>query len=458
MVIPILSVTMQRNDQQLFRPLMALALPIMGSSLLHTLYNLVDTFFLGKLGRESIAAPSIAFPIVYFFVVFASGFSTAGTTLISQSKGKNDRQKVDFYLGQVFSTLLGTAIFISIFGSIFSRSLLTLMAVPGETFAKAHQYMSIIFVGLPFMFMSFVLQAALHGVGDSITPLLIQVLTISINIALDPLFIFGIGFFPRLEVQGAAIATVISRFVGFSIAIVILLRGNKGLRLTFGNLKPQKQAVKLILKIGIPASIAQGVSALGFTVLQGVVNSFGTATIAAFGVANRITSLFNMPAMGFSRATAVMVGQKLGAKDRRAAWQVMKLSVLIVGIFVTVGMVFMFFRGALIVRIFIDDPEVLDMAATLFRIITVGMVFYTLFTVLMGGLQGAGDTKPIMYLNIARVWAFRFPLAYLLGYTIRLASDGIWYAMLISNVLIAIAGFIIIGKRNWMAAINPEEI
>ena len=165
-----------------------------------------------------------------------------------------------------------------------------------------------------------------------------------------------------------------------------------------------------------------------------------------------------MPAMGFSRATAVLVGQRLGAKDRRQAWQVMKLSVLIVGIFIVIGMAFLFFRGTVLVRIFITDPEVLDLSATLFKIITLGTVFYTLFTVMMGGLQGAGDTKPIMYLSIARVWVLRFPLAFLLGYTFALGSIGIWYSMLISNLLIAIAGFFIVARRKWMTALSPEEI
>ena len=449
---------MQNTNQSLLKRLILLALPIMAGNLLHTLYNLVDTFFLGKLGREAVAAPSIAFPIVFFLVVFAFGFSTAGTTLISQSKGKRDPEKVDFYLGQVTIIMVGAAILISVFGVSFAKPLLKLMAVPEETFQNAYRYMTIIFIGLPFMFMSFVLQSALHGIGDSITPLVIQAFTVTLNIVLDPLLIFGIGPFPRLEVQGAAIATVISRLISSAIALNILLRGRRGLHLKRSNIKPQKEAVKLILKIGVPASIGQGVSALGFTVLQGVVNSFGTATIAAFGIGNRITSLFNMPAMGFSRATAVLVGQSLGAKNKREAWHVMKISVVIIGIFITIGMTFMFFRGALFVKIFLNDPEVIELSTTLFRIITVGMVFFALFTVLMGALQGAGATKPVMYLNIARVWIFRFPLAYLLGKTFGMGPDGIWYSMLVSNLMIAIAGFVIVGRGKWMSALDPDKI
>ncbi len=315
----------------------------MAGNLLHTLYNLADAFFLGKLGKEALSAPSIAFPIIFFLVVFAFGFSTAGTTLISQAKGKGDREKVDFYLGQVATVMIVAAVLISILGISFTVPLLKLLSVPEETFRYAQEYMTIIFLGLPFMFVTFILQAALHGTGNSVTPLVIQAFTVLLNVALDPLLIFGPGIFPRMEVQGAAIATVIARIVSSAISLSILVSGRKGAKLTLSNMKPDRKAIRQILKIGIPASIGQGVSALGFTVLQGLVNSFGTATIAAFGVGNRIISLFNMPAMGFSRATAVLVGQSLGAKDRARARQVVRQSVLIIFIFITTGMTFMFF-------------------------------------------------------------------------------------------------------------------
>jgi putative MATE family efflux protein len=354
--------------------------------------------------------------------------------------------------------MIAAAVLISILGILFTVPLLKLLSVPQETFGYAQEYMTIIFIGLPFMFVTFILQAALHGTENSVTPLLIQTFTVVLNVVLDPLLIFGPWIFPRLEVQGAAIATVIARVLSSAIAMVILVSGRKGARLTLANMKPNRKAIRQILKIGIPASIGQGVSALGFTVLQGLVNSFGTATIAAFGVGNRIISLFNMPAMGFSRATAVLVGQSLGAKDRPRARLVVRQSVIIIAVFITAGMTFMFFRGATLVRFFVDDPEVLVLGASLFRIVSVGVIFFALFTVLTGALQGAGDTKPVMYLNLARLWVLRVPVAYLLGKVLDFGPDGVWYAMLISNLLTAAAGFIIVRRGKWESTIDPDDI
>jgi putative MATE family efflux protein len=428
----------------------------MAGNLLQTLYNLVDAFFLGKLGKAALSAPSISFPIVFFLVVFAFGFSMAGTTLISQSKGKNDREKIDFYLGQTTTVMVIVGVLVSILGFVLTPSLLKLLSVPEDAYLFTRQYMRIIFTGLPFMFMAFILQAALHGIGDSITPLIVLGSTVLLNIALDPICIFGFAFVPAMGVRGAAIATVVSRFVGSFVACIILIRGRRGVQLRIGAMRLQGPALRLLLKIGVPASISQGVSALGFTVLQGIVNSFGTSVIAAFGIGNRIISLFNMPAMGFSRATAVVVGQRLGAKDKSHAWLALKQSAISILVFITAGMLFMFFRGSTLVRIFIDDPDVLTYGKELFRIVSISVIFFTLFTVLMGALQGAGETRPGMYLNIARVWVFRAPIAYLLGNEV--GPQGIWWSMFISNFVVAIVGIFIVMRGRWMDRLDPDAI
>ena len=230
------------------------------------------------------------------------------------------------------------------------------------------------------------------------------------------------------------------------------------MKLRIANLRPRKKAIALILKIGVPSSIGQGVSALGFTVLQGVVNSFGTAVISAFGVGNRIIGLFNMPAMGFSRATAVLVGQRLGAKDRAGAWEVIKLSVVAMAVFITAGMTFAFFRGASFIYVFINDAEVIAVGERMFRIVSPSIIFFTLYTVAMGALQGAGDTRTVMYLNVGRLWLLRVPLAYLLARVLTMGPVGIWWSMFASNLLVAVAGFYVVSRGKWMDKLNPDDL
>lgn len=449
----------QSESQQVtLKPLLVLAVPIMLGNFLQMLFNIIDAYFLGKLGKEALAAPSISFTIVIFLIVFGFGLSMAGTTLISQAKGKGDQEKVDFYLGQTTTVLLVVSILISVLGIVFAPPLLRLMQVPDAAFPYTLRYLRIVLFGLPFMFMAFVLQSCLQGIGDSMTPLVLQAITVGLNVGLDPLLIFGVGPFPRMEVTGAAVGTVISRGIGSAIALAVFIRGRRGMKLTLSNMIPKKESMKLLLKIGIPTSLGQGISALGFTVLQGVVNSLGTAVIAAFGVGNRIIGLFNMPAMGISRAAGVLVGQNLGAKNRDGAMKAARLSLITILVFIVPSMTFTFFFGNHFVRFFIDDPEVIAYGVSMFRLISPAVVFFALFTVFMGAFQGGGDTKPIMVLNILRLWGFRVPLAYALSILLGIGPSGIWIAMVFSNVTTAIIGFFLFQSKRWMEKLNPDMI
>ncbi|TVQ25391.1 MAG: MATE family efflux transporter [Spirochaetaceae bacterium] len=449
---------MPSQKSGVYRTLLALAVPIMLNNLLQMLYNLVDAYFLGRISAAALSAPTISFTLIFFIVVFGLGFSMAGTTLIAQSKGKGDLERANFYAGQTTSMIMAMSVILSVLGLVFTPALLRVMQVPADAFEYTRQYMTIIFAGMPLMFITFVHRAVLQGVGDSVTPLIVQIITILLNVVLDPILIFGLGPIPALEVAGAAYATVISRGVGAVVAAIMLVRGARGIRLRREHLRPDWAAWKRITDIGLPNAIGQAVPAFGFTVLQGVVNSLGTAVIAAFGVGNRIVSLFNMPAIGFAQATTSVVGQQLGAKRKDLAVVAVRQSVLTVGVFITVGMTLTFLFGGGFIRFFVDDAEVIRYGAELFRILSPSVILYTLFTVITGAFQGGGDTRPVMVLNVARLWGIRVPLAYVLAIVLAWGPAGIWWAMFASNLVIAAIGFVWLAKGHWLHKIDPDTI
>ncbi len=438
----------------------------MAGNLVQTLYNLTDTFFLGKLGAAELSAPTIAFPIIFFLILFGIGLSMAGTTLIAQAKGqtqeisqeKGAQEKLDFYLGQSTLTLMITSLILSAAGLLMAEPLLKLLQTPEEVSDFTRDYMHIIFAGLPFMFGFLVLQSGMQGIGRTMVPLIVQVFTVALNIGLDPLLIFGIGPFPAMGVKGAAIATVFARGIGSTIAFVVLIQGRYGIQLRLKNLRPQPDSIRLLLRIGLPSSFGQAASALGFTVLQGIVNSFGAAVIAAFGVGNRLINLFNMPAMGISRATTTVVGQNLGAGNPERAREAVVLSIILIQSFLLPAMVLTFFYGSSFVRFFIDDPETMRYGAQLFRVVAPSVILFGFFHAVTGALQGAGDTRSIMFLNIARLWVLRVPVAYLLGFVIGIGPGAIWWAMFVSNMATAVAGLLYLRKGSWVRALDPEEV
>lgn len=442
------------NDTALFLRLSRLAVPIMLASLLQMTYNLVDTWFLGRIGAAAVSAPAMAFSFIMFLAVFGIGFSMAGTTLVSQAHGAGKADRVNFYAGQTVTIVGVLGVAAGVIGFVTTPTLLVLMRAPEESFDYARVYMQIVFAGIPLMFFFFILQALLHGLGDSITPLKIQVCTVVLNVILDPIFIFGFGPIPPLEVAGAAIATVISRSVAAILAIIVLVRGRHGIRIVPRYLRPNPEAIRQFVEIGLPASLGQGISALGFTVLQGVVNSFGVAVVAAFGVANRIISLFNMPAIGLSKATAALVGQSLGADAPEQARRVVRLSVLSMLAMIVPAMALTFVFGSSLVRFFVNDPAVIAHGAALFRIVSVSVIPFTLFMVISGAFEGGGVTRPVMVLSALRLWVMRVPLALLLSAHPRLGPNGIWVAMFLSNVVTAAAGFLWLRRGTWLRKVS----
>lgn len=445
------------SPKGIFGNLVRLAVPIMLANLSQMMYNLADAFFLGRLGREAVAAAAIAFNLVMFVVVVGLGLANAGTTLIAQSIGAGRGDRANFYLGQTTLVLMVGAVLFSFLMTAFGPQILQLMQVPPDAFSETLVYTRIVFAALPLMFMSFVLQAAMQGVGDSVTPLIVQLIAVTLNVALDPLLIFGVGPFPRLEVAGAAVATVIARGLGSIIALTILLRGRSGLRLRPRDLKPDRQGLGVLLRIGLPASLGQGVSALGFTVLQGVVNSFGSAVIAAFGIGSRITNLFIMPAIGLSRATSALVGQCLGAEQYWKARAVVRYATRSILVFITLGMTLTFFYGHSFVRFFVNDPEVIAHGAVMFRIISASVITFALLTVMFGAFEGGGYTKPVMYLSVLRLWGLRVPLAWLFSLRLGFGPNGIWMAMFVSNLVTSALGMGVLKKGRWLRKIEQHD-
>lgn len=436
--------------------LMRISLPIMVSNLLQTLYTMVDTYFLGRLGKEAISAPSITMNISNFIIVFGTAFSIAGTTMISQAYGadKTNRKRLEFLASQVFFVNVIMSFVVMVLGTVLARPMIDLMQVPsGLTYTYTLQYMTITFLTMPFLFGDFVLRTTLQGVGDSLTPLYVQATAVGLNILLDPIFIFGWGPIPPLAVEGAAWATFIARSISCTVSMILLFSGIKRVRVRFGSMKPHRPTLSLLVRIGLPASFGQSISSLGFAVIQGVVNSFGPAVIAAFGIGNRIQSIFHMPAYGISQGVAILVGKKLGEGDADGAASAAKRGMLISGVFITVGMSLVVLFGRYVMLFFVNDLEVVAHGTQLFYFTAPSVVFFSFYTIVLGAFQGGGETRPVMIMNIVRLWGLRVPLCYILPLVFGLGSQGIWMAMLLSNMLVALWSLYLFHRGSWKVSL-----
>jgi len=459
----------------IYKNMMKLALPIMLSNFMMTFYNLTDAFWLGKLGENAMNAVSVAgltFPLIFFLSSFGIGFVVAGTALISQYKGAGTPEMMKKVVGQFVIILIVFSIIFLTFSFTFLDSILRLLYVPQEIFEVSKQYISYILVGVFFMFIFLTYQSFAHGLGDTISPMKIQIISVSLNVVLDPIFIFGIGFMPRMETVGAAQATLISRVVAAGLAIYFFKKKTNHIMPKIEDIKPDKKLLKRIFDISIPASVAHSITSFGFIILQGFVNTYGTLVISVFSIGNRMMGLFMMPAMGISNALATIVGQNLGAKKISRAVKSVKVGMILVLLIMLVGCSLLFFFGSTLTRFFINDPAIAGVGERMFKVVSFAALIFSVLFVFMGVFNGSGHTKPTMILNISRLWFLRIPLVFILSgkileyafihdsflnevltkLSIPLSThsyDALWWSMLISNIFTTILAVIIYRQGKW---------
>ncbi len=459
----------------IIRNLIRLALPIMLSNFMQTFYNLADTFWLGKMAENAKGAVStagIAFPLVWTLSSFGFGFAIAGTALVARYKGANKPDKIKESIGQFTLILVVfTAIFL-VLSMFFLPQILKWLQVPGEIFEMSKTYMRIILGGMAFMFVFMFYQAISHGLGDTVSPMKIQVISVLTNVVLDPFMIFGIGFFPEMGVRGAAIATFFSRFLAALFALIFLFKYSRGLIPGLPDLKPKLKMLGNILRISIPASVGHSVTAFGFLILQGFVNSFGTVVISTFSIGNRMTGLFMMPAMGISNALATVVGQNLGAGKIERVGESLEKAFLLVFAILGVGCSILYFLGADLTRLFIDDPAVIEVGTRMFKVTSMATFVFGVVFIFMGVFNGSGLTGATLRVNISRLWLFRIPLCYILSGKIleydviarstiaplleKMAQplsafpyDALWWSMVFSNSITGLWAFVIYKRGKW---------
>lgn len=436
----------------IYKTILTLSFPVMINNLIQTIYNLVDGIWVSKISSVHFAATAFVFPVVFFFISFGMGLSIAGTSILSQLIGGNKMEEAKGYSSQLIVITLLSSIAFTIIGYIFSPTIISLMGGTGLFAEYANTYLRITFFNIPFMFMFFNVNSMMNAQGDTITPMLLSGGSAIINVVLDPIFIFTFGW----GIAGAAWATLVSRAVLAAVGIGIIFSKKNKIKPSFNKFKFDKEKIKKIVNVGLPISFGQTGASLGFIILNGFIQSYGTATLAAFAMVNRITSLVMQPAMGMGAALTAIVGQNIGAdqinRAKEAFQKAFKLSITI-GI---IGCVVLLMFDSQIINFFIqsdDDPSVIQLGLTYLGYISLSMPLMGMFSVFKGLFQGSGHTKYSMAMEIGRLWFVRIPMILLFKQFTNWGSTGIWFSMSFSNLIICIYGYIVYRNNKWQEKI-----
>ncbi|WP_200531839.1 MATE family efflux transporter [Halorubrum sp. LN27] len=475
------------TEGSLIRPLFQLAWPIVVIQLLQVTYNVVDTLYLGRLSAEAVGAISLAFPLIFLLIAVAGGFTTAGAILVAQYTGADGDRSAGLVAGQTIFSVSVLSVLIGIGGYFYTRPALEILPSDPDTAATviplAADYMEVIFAGIPLMFGFFVFSALMRGYGDTRTPMAVMLVSVALNVLLDPFLIFGFSANPLFEwlaavplvaaldpvglqealfaatgftgygIEGAAMATIFSRGVATAIGLWLLFATALGPSVSVSHLRPDLGFIEDIFRLGLPSSVEQTTSALAMITLTAMVVTFSPPVVAAYGLGNRLISLVFLPAMGLGRAIDTMVGQNLGANRADRAARSVKLAASTgAGVMFLVAVVAVAFTEP-IVGAFLGDvpdaPATVAYAVEYVQIRSVEFAFIGVSQVILGAFRGAGNTKTAMVISILTLWVGRVASVGYLVFVAGWGETGIWVGMALGNVLGAIIGVAWFARGTW---------
>ena len=431
----------------LIRAMLSIAVPVVISSMLQTMYNLTDTYWLGKIGTEPLAAINLVTPMQNIVLNFGSGVTVAGAVLIAQYIGAGKNDKASQIANQIFVVAMGFAVACAAVLAAFAPAIVRWLGAQTETYRHAVNYLRIVILDMPFLFMVNIYQATRQAQGDTVRPMLLNLLGISLNMAFDPLLMIAIP----LGASGAALATVLAKAIPALIAFRLMRDREEAVHLDRALMHPDKEQMQTIVRIGLPTALGGSVMQLGFLLMTRNVFEYGVNAMAAYGIGNKVNGIISLPSTGVGSAVSTIVGQNMGAKQEKRAERGYLLSMFC-------SIAFLFAGGMIlsrpvvstaIVSIFASDPEVIAMAADFLSTMAFWCWTNGIHDATSGLFKGTGHTEITMADNMARLWLYRLGTLYVCETFLGLGVRSVWYAVVVSNGISSAVLLALYFSRVW---------
>ena len=419
------------------KALWTLAIPIMFGMGIHTLYNLVDMIFIGRLGGDAITGVAFNMPVFFLMLGLTMGLGSGVTASIARFIGDKDKSSADNSAEHALAMAGCIALIFTIAGLYFGEKILIMLGAEGNILVLAWEYLSMIVIGLPFMVFSGFFRSILAGEGDMKFPMMIAGLGTILNIILDPIFIFkleqygNIGF--GMGVRGAAMATVISQLIVFLIFIYMLfIKDHAYITFNLKDFVPSKFILWDIIKVGLPASLSMIIMALGQGVFNKILIHYSSQTVAAYQVAGRLDMLIFLPIFAIAGGMTTLVGMFYGAKEIGALNNIVRYGMMSAFIITLISSSFVYFFADIFSSWFTDDQEIIDVSVGFLRLLC--LIYPLVAIAITSGrvMQGLGKGLPVLLITIVRVLGISAPLALYFSFVLEKPVEWNWYAMMIA--------------------------
>jgi len=429
-----------------------LAVPMILELVMESTFAVVDIYFVGRLGASAVATVGLTETFLFLLYSVAMGLATAVTAIVARRVGEKRREDAGIAAVQaVYIGLLASVPF-AVAGIFFAPELLALMGADEWALAHGQGYTRWMLGGNTVIVLLFVINAIFRGAGDAAIAMRVLWLANGINIVLDPILIFGLGPFPALGIQGAAIATTIGRGTGVAYQLRMLFKGSPHIRVTLSRIAWRSRIVLDILRTSRGGVGQMIVAMTSWIFLMRILAGVGSEAVAGATIALRIVLFTMMPAWGLSNAAATLVGQNLGAgrpdRAESAVWRVGAYNM----VFMVAVSVAYFVYNQDLVRLFSADATVIAIGAEWLRILSYSYFVYGWWMVSVQAFNGAGDTATPTKINLVFFWLIQIPLSYLLAIPLGWQHSGVFWGVFVSETSVGLFTLWLFTRGKWKAA------
>ena len=419
------------------RSLWTMAVPIIAGMMVQTLFNVVDIMFIGWLGAKEVTAVAFVSPLFFIIIGLTVGLGAGVTASIAQFIGKKDKKNADNCAEHTILLGIGITLTLSILGIFFGEELLVLLGASGEILDIAYTYLKVLLYGIGLVVFSLFFRAILAGEGETKLPMIIGLIGTLLNLILDPIFIFVLAY----GVKGAALATVISQAVMLaSYLFIIFVRKSTYITFNISDFQYTPSILKTIFKIGIPSSAAMLIMSFGQAVMNAILINYSSEAVAAYQIVSRIDMLLFMPILGIGISLTTMVGMFFGAKEYKKLIWIIKYGISRAVYITAFSVMVLFLSAEMILPLFSDNKQVLDIGVTYLRIIILAYPAVGISVICSRICQALGEGMPLLVTTVTRVLILTAPLSYYFYITGK-PIEWVWYAQAFAILVAATVSF-----------------
>ena len=450
--------TQPRENKMGYMPinklLLSMAVPMMISMLVQALYNVVDSVFVSYVGEDALTAVSLAFPIQNLMISIAVGTSVGVNALLSKSLGEKRQDAANRAADNgLFLALLGTVAFM-LFGAFCSGPFFASQTKDPQILRYGTEYLSVVCVFCFGMFFQVMLDKILISTGKTMLTMFTQGLGAIFNIIFDPLFIFGIGPFPKMGVTGAAVATVLGQIAAMALSLFFNLKKNPEVQLTLRGFRPHLPTIQRIYAVGVPSILMSSIGSVMTLAINNILMVFSSTATAVFGVYFKLQSFVFMPVFGLNNGMVPIISYNYGARNKARVKATFRYAVIYATTIMLVGLAIFQLLPNQLLNIFNASDEMLRIGDVALRVISPSFLFAGVAIVASSMFQALGNGVFSLIVSVGRQLVVLVPVAYLLSLAGRL--ELVWWAFPIAEIASVLLSLLFL-RRIFRTVIDPME-